>query len=98
MIRRPPRSTLFPYTTLFRSDQGIYLLERELGQARAHHVRVEVALAPEAGVGVHLHQGDVETGEAVGVPGRLHVALQDRSEEQKSEIQSRPYLVFRLLL
>src|SRR5947209_17203672 len=75
MIRRPPRSTLFPYTTLFRS------VGREL----------------RCGLGV---QGD-ERGE-VGPPVADHHGLRDermeRSEEHTSELQSRQYLVCRLLL
>src|SRR3712207_7411038 len=74
MIRRPPRSTLFPYTTLFRSSKGAIL-----------------------------------TGTATtGRPGRLHVLRArphrtgrrgpTRSEEHTSELQSRQYLVCRLLL
>src|SRR5918997_1702378 len=58
-------------------DEDIHLFQRELGEAGAHHVRVEVALPAEAGVRVYLHQRDVKAGQAVGVEGRLHVALQD---------------------
>src|SRR5258708_30201487 len=54
MIRRPPRSTLFPYTTLFRSVRIDEILERHVGEvelaARAHHVPVEV-LFDEPAVG-----------------------------------------------
>src|SRR3712207_7824185 len=79
MIRRPPRSTLFPYTTLFRS----VLVEG---------LRVEVlrvgALAPRLRVVVVLAR--------VAVQGR-RVVLR-RSEEHTSELQSRQYLVCRLLL
>src|SRR3712207_8182688 len=71
MIRRPPRSTLFPYTTLFRSLQV------------ARHRGIDAGL-----VGVR-HLLDA-----------LHVALREgaRSEEHTSELQSRQYLVCRLLL
>src|SRR3712207_7953920 len=82
MIRRPPRSTLFPYTTLFRSR----------GVMQRYFARLsEIA---------ELHGGTVEKfiGDAVmvvfGVP-RVH---EDRSEEHTSELQSRQYLVCRLLL
>src|SRR3712207_7779235 len=72
MIRRPPRSTLFPYTTLFRSQGGDH-------QDDAHR--------PVAAQGAHLHVRHL--------PGeRLAV----RSEEHTSELQSRQYLVCRLLL
>src|SRR3712207_7843535 len=95
MIRRPPRSTLFPYTTLFRSDPGEEPLQigavaaDVLGQASAHRaehdVRVEPALAVEQGL----------------QPVRrslLVVVEEGRSEEHTSELQSRQYLVCRLLL
>src|SRR3712207_7676420 len=84
MIRRPPRSTLFPYTTLFRSP-GLALLSLgsryQASAAKHRHVCwVSVAL----GGGKRLH------GSSRGV------AL--RSEEHTSELQSRQYLVCRLLL
>src|SRR3712207_8263015 len=75
MIRRPPRSTLFPYTTLFRSGRE---RDRPEGQVR-HRVRQP----PFGGaLVVHAHP-----------PDRL-----ERSEEHTSELQSRQYLVCRLLL
>src|SRR5438445_13357267 len=70
MIRRPPRSTLFPYTTLFRSLR----LGRGLGQ-----------VVVDAGL---LRDGR----------GRARESGVDRSEEHTSELQSRQYLVCRLLL
>src|SRR3712207_7230186 len=87
MIRRPPRSTLFPYTTLFRSRR---LVEHE-------HARVR-------------HQGAGKRDELALAGGELHAALADlrvvpvrqrrdeRSEEHTSELQSRQYIVCRLLL
>src|SRR3712207_8713146 len=88
MIRRPPRSTLFPYTTLFRS------LVLQLGPGR-----VEGPQVPRQHVGVGrpvlLGGGDHEAQQRVGV---LEVGLDDRSEEHTSELQSRQYLVCRLLL
>src|SRR5258707_12011903 len=73
MIRRPPRSTLFPYTTLFRSQQ--HDEHAHTDQDRPHLGRVEV------------------------LEERAHVdATQVRSEEHTSELQSRQYLVCRLLL
>src|SRR3712207_7706184 len=78
MIRRPPRSTLFPYTTLFRSlDRG-----RELGQPLRRQRGDEGETEPGRGAGVH---DDI-------LPGTT------RSEEHTSELQSRQYLVCRLLL
>src|SRR3712207_7383419 len=85
MIRRPPRSTLFPYTTLFRSAVGVVaaVVDRPLG------------LRP--GAGEVDDQRDV--GRAVhGQRDALPVQLGRRSEEHTSELQSRQYLVCRLLL
>src|SRR3712207_7349810 len=73
MIRRPPRSTLFPYTTLFRSGED----RTDRGGFHQHLVR-------DAG-----QQPDER---------RDHLAGIDRSEEHTSELQSRQYLVCRLLL
>src|SRR3712207_6903114 len=80
MIRRPPRSTLFPYTTLFRSR--LARRGRHLGDGRRRGGRLRRAAA---GLGQLLR---------VGRPGG-RVA---RSEEHTSELQSRQYLVCRLLL
>src|SRR3712207_6913179 len=78
MIRRPPRSTLFPYTTLFRSRRGRDRLDRPGGR----HERDRV-----------LAQSDARLGQR---PRELR--LPHRSEEHTSELQSRQYLVCRLLL
>src|SRR3712207_6936063 len=85
MIRRPPRSTLFPYTTLFRSCSALVLFRRGGGAA----IPVE-ALTP----GNALSAGRL---------GRHHCSRdraepRRRSEEHTSELQSRQYLVCRLLL
>src|SRR3712207_7399505 len=91
MIRRPPRSTLFPYTTLFRSE---VLVEGD-----------GALLVPQ---GFRMHEGQVEE----AAEGRLHLPVEApldgpvrrhegdrvRSEEHTSELQSRQYLVCRLLL
>src|SRR3712207_8974301 len=97
MIRRPPRSTLFPYTTLFRST-GQRRQRFRIG--RAGHQRVEPC--PARPPDDLSHDG---TERAVGALQRLldplhHLAplLQERSEEHTSELQSRQYLVCRLLL
>src|SRR3712207_8129082 len=80
MIRRPPRSTLFPYTTLFRSLRSLHdLLDR-----------------PAAAAGLSAHRAHV-------IPAgtnsrRLESHSTSRSEEHTSELQSRQYLVCRLLL
>src|SRR5256885_9837856 len=82
MIRRPPRSTLFPYTTLFRSDD---LAGNLLGAARR-------VVAPEA-VGENLRQPELLLRHEATV-----AALLLRSEEHTSELQSPCNLVCRLLL
>src|SRR3712207_8323503 len=81
MIRRPPRSTLFPYTTLFRSHRVEHVaLGHELDAVRDHLARDEA----------RAHAGRAH-GDAVG-------DRDGRSEEHTSELQSRQYLVCRLLL
>src|SRR3712207_7414463 len=97
MIRRPPRSTLFPYTTLFRS------LEERPGPGVLHGDRPELDLRGPL-EGVPRHRGDARPGEALGdrcdvLEGRERLVHPDRrSEEHTSELQSRQYLVCRLLL
>src|SRR3989442_3955686 len=94
MIRRPPRSTLFPYTTLFRS-------QREMNLARSIQVVCEEVLLRMART-VHRETGMPNLCLAGGVAlncvanGRL--LREGRSEEHTSELQSRPHLVCRLLL
>src|SRR3712207_8630067 len=80
MIRRPPRSTLFPYTTLFRSDDGVD--GETTNAAPVEGAQNAVDLARVHGLGL------------LG-PGGYAAA---RSEEHTSELQSRQYLVCRLLL
>src|SRR3712207_8798683 len=85
MIRRPPRSTLFPYTTLFRS--GL------VGAVGALAVDHHVALAPAR------HEGLDHLGRVLQVGIHDHDrAAAGRSEEHTFELQSRQYLVCRLLL
>src|SRR2546425_9596802 len=96
MIRRPPRSTLFPYTTLFRSRQerpmilgvGFDVVETErIAQALARHGRrFETRVYTPA-----------ELAESAARVDRAQ-ALAGRSEEHTSELQSLAYLVCRLLL
>src|SRR3712207_8276080 len=89
MIRRPPRSTLFPYTTLFRSGPG-HALQPVLGHA---HPDAALAVPPVLVAGVDRCQ--------VGAVGQHRLPRQAqvvRSEEHTSELQSRQYLVCRLLL
>src|SRR3712207_8195705 len=99
MIRRPPRSTLFPYTTLFRS-QGTVVE----GDASC----VSGLAGPEPGpavvwlaLGHQAHHLPVEAGRPVYVvhyQDDLRKLRAERSEEHTSEFQSRQYLVCRLLL
>src|SRR2546421_2019648 len=84
MIRRPPRSTLFPYTTLFRS--GPLQPRRETPSRTSHDATKEFQRFPSV---VRLSPGD----ERIMRRGRLY-----RSEEHTSELQSRSDLVCRLLL
>src|SRR3712207_6899810 len=78
MIRRPPRSTLFPYTTLFRSQR---VAHQPWSEAPPAHQRNEA--------------GEQRDEDRQRKPG---YRLADRSEEHTSELQSRQYLVCRLLL
>src|SRR3712207_8335172 len=81
MIRRPPRSTLFPYTTLFRSG--------ELGRRYRHESQGHLLRSP----GRRSPYGGPRRGRA-----HRQRRLAGRSEEHTSELQSRQYLVCRLLL
>src|SRR3712207_7258958 len=81
MIRRPPRSTLFPYTTLFRSKQEIAALKpNELTRERIPSANDELGNVVQA------------------TASATHTIMAARSEEHTSELQSRQYLVCRLLL
>src|SRR3712207_8419054 len=85
MIRRPPRSTLFPYTTLFRSlGEGARLVDR-------------VGAAERRGPAEHT-TGVASVGPVAMGLDAVVVTAQPRSEEHTSELQSRQYLVCRLLL
>src|SRR3712207_6937251 len=89
MIRRPPRSTLFPYTTLFRSDRVV--------QAG------EVVVIDIGGPVAEGYNSDSTRTYVMGEPTyddvrETYAVLQARSEEHTSELQSRQYLVCRLLL
>src|SRR3712207_9415056 len=102
MIRRPPRSTLFPYTTLFRSDldradvgPG---LEQMDGEAVPQRVDGDVLAQPGGAGGldadpVHRADGDRP---ARDLPGEEPLGRSRRSEEHTSELQSRQYLVCRI--
>src|SRR3712207_8330857 len=88
MIRRPPRSTLFPYTTLFRSNLVVRECILPDGVERPGHLDTRAA-GPRA--------DDLRRGAEVVHPGRRVMGV-PRSEEHTSELQSRQYLVCRLLL
>src|SRR5436309_9820036 len=90
MIRRPPRSTLFPYTTLFRSFECARRRRcagGELGRSGSARPAVRPALEHIRGLGAAGH-----------FRWKLPVARKCRSEEHTSELQSRENLVCRLLL
>src|SRR2546422_4274802 len=94
MIRRPPRSTLFPYTTLFRSASDVPLDQHAVVVAEGRHERSG-----------HVGRGGRELdSQRRALSGRLYhqreaeALLDRRSEEHTSELQSRLHLVCRLLL
>src|SRR2546429_5155518 len=99
MIRRPPRSTLFPYTTLFRSGLNLpdfaaacIALALNVGAYNAEAVRAGLQAVP---------RGQAEAARALGLPRIcvfMDVVFPQRSEEHTSELQSRLHLVCRLLL
>src|SRR3712207_8109834 len=95
MIRRPPRSTLFPYTTLFRS----MALKQDV---------VRLLVADDVGIGKTvealiilkelMERGEVKRFAIICLPHLCDQWQKERSEEHTSELQSRQYLVCRLLL
>src|SRR3712207_8678708 len=91
MIRRPPRSTLFPYTTLFRSSlvfQAAY--QRSTGAA--------VLISALLGVAARRQRSAEYTAPRRCIMAAYLPGAEPRSEEHTSELQSRQYLVCRLLL
>src|SRR2546422_8466547 len=90
MIRRPPRSTLFPYTTLFRSPRVRLLAHLRIHPSRRDAVDRDVARRELDGEGLGERDDGALGGGVVGV--------ERRSEEHTSELQSRLHLVCRLLL
>src|SRR3712207_6943166 len=91
MIRRPPRSTLFPYTTLFRSD--VARVARQDNHLLV--VKIRLRVAPPGVVPEIIVVGEQDFGRR---PGPVVQIVEARSEEHTSEFQSRQYLVCRLLL
>src|SRR3712207_6887869 len=102
MIRRPPRSTLFPYPTLFRSGVGKTRLALEVAVAAGGFTDAArfVALAPlaESERVVAAIARAVGVRQSGGEPLAEILKASLRSEEHTSELQSRQYLVCRLLL
>src|SRR3712207_8356363 len=93
MIRRPPRSTLFPYTTLFRSQRSVVAVREQITHRSADlnscpATRYIPATAPQTSSARNVARA----------PKNAAVAEITRSEEHTSELQSRQYLVCRLLL
>src|SRR5256885_12669612 len=102
MIRRPPRSTLFPYTTLFRSagadvnaQGGDYGNALHAASYRGHEKVVELLL--DAGADVNAQGGNFGTA-LQAASSKNHEKVVERSEEHTSELQSPCNLVCRLLL
>src|SRR3712207_8298791 len=107
MIRRPPRSTLFPYTTLFRStisrsDTYPYVDVREDDVAMGHEATVSRVSDDQL---FYLMSRGLTEDEAMAMvvrgfvePIARELPMEYRSEEHTSELQSRQYLVCRLLL
>src|SRR2546423_8996330 len=85
MIRRPPRSTLFPYTTLFRSMTDLGIAVEDIG-----------LVLPQSLQRLPLILGQIDRARNVSL-GKVNLP-KDRSEEHTSELQSLAYLVCRLLL
>src|SRR3712207_8766212 len=90
MIRRPPRSTLFPYTTLFRSLLPDTFATTSNFQSILAQAAPSLILATGLTVVMIMQDFDLSFGSLIG--------LSTRSEEHTSELQSRQYLVCRLLL
>src|SRR5256714_13291228 len=102
MIRRPPRSTLFPYTTLFRSEKEVTIKgfrmplgDNEYG-VNVHLISERyVAAHPEGSSGKALNEEEAEKREDKEKKD-FKIPLANRSEEHTSELQSLAYLVCRL--
>src|SRR3712207_8786653 len=107
MIRRPPRSTLFPYTTLFRSNQEAVRAPTSASRATGGPSR---SWTRSSAAGTSATADTVASSSAIATPPAIasdapcpasretHQHASPRSEEHTSELQSRQYLVCRLLL
>src|SRR3712207_6914685 len=89
MIRRPPRSTLFPYTTLFRSFCRVWKGKKAWKEHKRRLRRIDFS-----GFGFRTEHEHA----TLGSPYPFSIRIGARSEEHTSELQSRQYLVCRLLL
>src|SRR2546427_7864823 len=104
MIRRPPRSTLFPYTTLFRSGRIITKYSTtNISASGAMPYSCDMKSPPEAAAAgaVWAKAEEINTGKTPGLEGKrvaAHAVCTGRSEEHTSELQSQSNLVCRLLL
>src|SRR3712207_6952413 len=102
MIRRPPRSTLFPYTTLFRSIQNAVSVPLALERRDENNDVVERSIMGTFCAFDKYYGGafDMEDARLLSMMARQAsaVLVTSRSEEHTSELQSRQYLVCRLLL
>src|SRR3712207_6899599 len=94
MIRRPPRSTLFPYTTLFRSER--FIAERDEAPEAVRDAGDRALFRAARDLSNHDRQQVLRFAEFLREAGP--VPARSRSEEHTSELQSRQYLVCRLLL
>src|SRR3712207_8977710 len=92
MIRRPPRSTLFPYTTLFRSLQAEGIKASQILTAEGEKQSAVLKAEGAKQAAILRAEGESKAIETV------FQAIHERSEEHTSELQSRQYLVCRLLL
>src|SRR3712207_8377810 len=102
MIRRPPRSTLFPYTTLFRSnpdDVGEFLKTDGFDVGDLHRILVRLSryLRPAGRAGDQKQLCFMDRSGSGDSAEVVSIYSQHRSEEHTSELQSRQYLVCRLL-
>src|SRR3989454_11034374 len=102
MIRRPPRSTLFPYTTLFRSDRVVFVLKSSLSPFLAVllvFLAPQLAASSDGPASVHFKIGERLTYSlrwGIIAAGTAVMEVAERSEEHTSELQSPCNLVCRL--
>src|SRR5687768_17941886 len=95
MLRRPPRSTLFPYTTLFRSSSGVQGCGARIGkELTSSRCGCAAPTAPPPSPSIWTRSDDADAPPTVTET----VTERRRSEEHTSELQSRLHLVCRLLL